>query len=120
MRNIETGYKWVCVSRCTPRQSDGIAMIAAERTRQVSGEGWTPAHDDEHTRGEMAITAACYAANDTDAEVMVMGEDAFPWGSWHDKRKKHDRIRQLVIAGALIAAEIDRLTRARALPGDQK
>jgi hypothetical protein len=60
----------------------------------------------------MAITAACYAANGTDAEVTVHGEDAFPWGSCDDKRAKHSRLRQLAIAGALIAAEIDRLSRA--------
>jgi hypothetical protein len=31
-----------------------------------------------------------------------------------DKRRKHDRRRKLVIAGALIAAEIDRLDMAKA------
>ncbi len=88
-----------------------IDEVAAERKRQTEREGWTDAHDDTHTRGEMAISAACYAANGTDAEVTVSGEDAFPWGSCHDKRAKHPRLRQLAIAGALVAAEIDRLSR---------
>jgi hypothetical protein len=91
--------------------TDGAALIARERQRQIDAEGWTPAHDDEHSHGEMAITAACYAANGTDAEVLVHGEDAWPWGSCDDKRKQHSRVRQLAIAGALIAAEIDRLQR---------
>lgn len=92
----------------------GVAMIAAERKRQLEKEGWSEMHDDDHVLGEMAITAACYAANGTAAEVTVNGGDAFPWGSCHDKRRKHGRIRQLVIAGALIAAEIDRLQRSAA------
>lgn len=88
---------------------NGVALIAAERARQIAKEGWTPEHDDTHSHGEMAISAACYAANGTTAEVTINGRDAFPWGSCDDKRQKHDRVRQLVIAGALIAAEIDRL-----------
>ena len=35
--------------------------------------------------------------------------DGWPWSKEWDKRKKHDKLRSLVIAGALIAAEIDRL-----------
>ena len=40
-------------------------------------------------------------------------ESGGPGTGW-DKRKKHSRVRQLVIAGALIAAEIDRVRRAEA------
>lgn len=35
--------------------------------------------------------------------------DGWPWDVEWDKRKKHDMRRSLVIAGALIAAELDRL-----------
>jgi len=38
---------------------DGVALIAAERRRQIEAEGWTPEHDDEHTRGQIALAAAC-------------------------------------------------------------
>lgn len=44
-------------------------------------------------------------------------EDAWPWDSKWDKREKHNTLRSLVIAGALIAAEIDRIT---ALPSPPK
>lgn len=37
--------------------------------------------------------------------------DGWPWGKEWDKRKKHDKIRSLVIAGALIAAELDQLNK---------
>jgi len=36
-------------------------------------------------------------------------KDGWPWSEEWDKREKHDEIRSLTIAGALIAAEIDRL-----------
>ena len=58
------------------------------------------------------MAAACYAAP---AQIFVeMSEyvDAWPWEPQFDKRGKHSRIRCLTIAGALIAAEIDRLKRA--------
>lgn len=94
-----------------PRASTGADLIAAERQRQMAKEGWTPAHDDEHVSGELAWAAVCYAAPGSvysDGSDMV---DPWPWAKEWDKRDKHDRQRRLVIAGALIAAEIDRLRR---------
>lgn len=41
--------------------SVGVSLIAAERQRQISVEGWTPEHDDAHAHAEMANAAACYA-----------------------------------------------------------
>lgn len=95
---------------------DGIAIIAAERRRQLERENWTPEHDDEHGRGEMAIAGACYAVVGTDASVQYPDDDpegsGWPWGGRWFKPK--DDIRNLARAGALIAAEIDRLLRAAA------
>ena len=90
----------------------GIDLIAAERIRQMHVEGWTPEHDAKHDRGELAKAAACYAVYGTDAEVIEQEEDAWPWSEHWDKRRKHEDIRRLSIAGALIAAEIDRILRA--------
>lgn len=108
----------------------GIELIAAERARQMAVEGWTAAHDAEHDRGELAIAAVCYASPEplkalrsvpcSCREVHCQHLfstvdkwlDPWPWAPEWDKRNKHDRIRQLAIAGALIAAEIDRLTAA--------
>ncbi len=39
----------------------GIELIAQERQRQVSEEGWTAEHDDGHTDQELARAASCYA-----------------------------------------------------------
>jgi len=91
------------------RRLDGAGLIAAERERQVTAEGWTPEHDDEHTIGELVDAAVCYLKHGLDAESPVI----WPWPWAEDWWKpSDDPIRNLVRAGALIAAEIDRLTRA--------
>lgn len=104
----------------------GIALIAAERERQISVEGWTPEHDDEHDDGDLAF-AACYYAMPYAIGVgglikgfTVSPIDLFPptWSADWAKRD-FDRVRNLVKAGALIAAEIDRLQR-KAVEGDGK
>jgi hypothetical protein len=94
--------------------SKGIEMIAAERKRQTEQEGWTPEHDAQHDQGELTIAAACYALNKMPTYADHWQAETSEWWPWHpdwDKREKHDRIRSLAIAGALIAAEIDRLER---------
>lgn len=109
----------------------GIERIAAERQRQIDKEGWTPDHDDEHHHHELAMAASLYAApeplytrDERAAGVMFM--DPWPWDDSWDKRPRFDgtyrlmdadaqgvsdRIRCLEKAGALVAAEIDRLLR---------
>lgn len=94
--------------------SRGASRITAERVRQVIGEGWTIEHDDEHTDGSLRVVAATLAVEGTDAIVVdpdERGSDQDPWGLI----SKHagDEIRRLEIAGALIAAEIDRLLRQK-------
>lgn len=91
-------------------QPDGCELIRLERQRQVSKEGYTDEHDDYHRGGEIAVAAACYAvAGSTKRVVDSRGADAFPWEKRSDKREKHDRLKRLIIAGALLAAEIDRV-----------
>jgi len=86
---------------------DGIEMIAVERQRQVEVEGWTPEHDDGHQGGEMACAAAAFALMHTHKWNII--DQIRPWSSCELKWK--EPIRNLVRAGALIAAEIDRLQR---------
>ena len=102
----------------------GIQRIVDERARQIAKEGWTPEHDDEHTEGELALVGALYA---TPVKLFekVDGDFWNPWPtSWDEDWDKRllernpriatdERIRELEKAGALIAAEIDRLLRKR-------
>ncbi|KXF89908.1 hypothetical protein AT574_14275 [Phaeobacter inhibens] len=93
----------------------GIEAIAAERKRQIEAEGWTPEHDDRHVSAELAQAAAAYALNCCDnsdgPELRFMGADIWPWSDFW--KPSADPICDLTKAGALIAAEIDRLLRQR-------
>lgn len=87
-----------------------ILDVIAERQRQQSVEGWMPEHDDEHCNRELAMAAVCYI-NETGTVNRNGGK---PWGwpwdaSWW---KPNARRRNLVKAGALILAEIERIDRA--------
>lgn len=84
--------------------SQAAIDVLAERRRQTDEEGWTADHDDEYTKGQLAAAATCY----------VTGFPLYwPWlRSWW---KPTTRRRNLVKAGALILAEIERLDRATAV-----
>lgn len=89
--------------------------VLAERQRQISAEGWTPAHDDEHGDGSMGTAAACYAlANVTSARPGALSPSYLAawvgWGNGWFKPGSHRR--NLEKAGALILAEIERIDRA--------
>lgn len=112
---------------------DGVDFIRQERARQIEEEGWDSEHDDEHEDGELALAGACYAIPADHRKREVGYEWAFmvadlvcalwpwwehpvrgrPFKNWW-KPSPTDRIRELTKAGALIAAEIDRLKRAEA------
>jgi hypothetical protein len=88
-----------------------IADVVKERGHQIFAEGFDVTHDDKQTLGQMAAAAACYAAPFDMSRY-------WPWGDEWDKKDKHPRRRQLVIAAALIVAEIERLDRAEAATND--
>lgn len=93
----------------------GIEVIAAERQRQIEEEGWSIEHDCiEHPYEELAKAAACYALPEdyrpykgynTMCDIPVN----WPWSIEYWKPAPNNRIKELAKAGALIAAEIDRL-----------
>ena len=108
----------------------GAELISAERRRQIEIEGYAAAHDAEQDEDSdqsgLVPAAIAYAAapdivyrRHTDRETaqgvpgVVVFEDYWPswWDDEHDKRHKHSQLRRLVIAGALLAAEIDRIQR---------
>lgn len=114
----------------------GAQRIVDERKRQIEKLDWTPAHDDCHDDCGLALAAVCYAAQAALVRVYVKKDyaagfsldDPWPWDNC-DARNHHGnavlpypldeahRIRLLEKAGALIAAEIDRLLRERAIDG---
>lgn len=119
------------------------ADVVAERQRQMSVEGWSPAHDDEHTNAEMALAATAYVLHAYDATEYktiylpaphyarysddapsVFGGDpvsvplCWPWAAewWKPKNVRRDLVR----AAALLLAEIDRLDRALLPPSPEQ
>lgn len=103
----------------------GAELIADERARQVSKEGWDATHDAEShgtadTEGDLAMAAAAYCVlckvedghlspfgdPGDRTEYMTLGMKLWPWSSKEIKPRGH--MRNLIRAGALIAAEIDR------------
>ena len=96
--------------------SSGVDMIAEERRRQMAEEGHDESHDDGHSDGQLARAACCYASpvplyEHTEWKRGHTFRDPWPWDLHDDKRGKHTRLEELAKAGALIAAEIDRLLR---------
>jgi len=92
------------------QQSRAATDALAERRRQVEAEGWTPEHDDVHSNNDMALAAAAYALH-------VGGQKSAARITWPQTWslewfKPTTARRDLVKAGALILAEIERIDRA--------
>lgn len=132
--------EYAAVLRTKSDQPSGAGLIATERARQVSAEGWTPEHDDQHADFQLAQAARAYlwAARQTsigleserlpldlptanhnpwNGRALEAGSFAWPVSQWPWEsswwKPSDDPIRNLVKAGALIAAEIDRLQRLK-------
>lgn len=79
------------------RRSGGAELIAIERARQVFGEGYTLEHDRELGFGQIAQAAEAY---------LTGSPERHPWPA-ETLKLSGDILRNLVKAGALIAAAID-------------
>lgn len=88
--------------------------VLAERRRQIEVEGWTPQHDDEHDNWELSRAAVCYGDMGGNGPFSyphtVHPPRGWPW-HWTWWKPSDDPRRNLVKAGALILAEIERLDR---------
>lgn len=83
----------------------GIELITKEREEQIFKHGFDPYHDDQYVGEELQQAASA-----------ILTQDWTSWPenwdvSWRDRIHSKPRIEQLTIAGALIAAEIDRIDR---------
>ena len=84
----------------------GIELIAIERQEQIEKHGWTSEYDNAHENEEL-IRAAIYALDPCMDNFRQLD---LGWGSFVSRiDNKDNRVDQLKVAGALIAAEIDRL-----------
>lgn len=89
--------------------NSAIELIAEERIRHAR-LGRDAAHDATHTNSELTAAALCYAAASDASMLDPTGDlilETWPWPA-EGFDPSDDTIRNLVIAGSLIAAEIDR------------
>lgn len=93
---------------------NGAELITAERKAQTSVHGWTDEHDDQHQAGELANAAAYLAATrpgHPPSEIGAYLANKNRITGSGEAAARDMRVKHLVIAGALCAAEIDRLQR---------
>ena len=99
----------------------GARDVLAERTRQQQDLGWSHAHDDNYADMELAAAASAYASyaarnflDEKDLYSLWQPPLDWPWSrSWW---KPKDPRRDLVRAGALILAQIERIDREQGEP----
>lgn len=97
------------LARLESRTAAAAAVdVLAERQRQVAAEGWTASHDDEYQNSELADAAACYAIHAHNQGFSTPAHWPWPPTWWKQTNPRRD----LVKAGALILAEIERIDRA--------
>lgn len=86
-----------------------LDLIKTERLRQIDEEGYHEDHDDKHEEGELALMAAAYALSSGGERNKEALDAVISILQWDVKPK--DRVRDLVRAGALILAELERVLR---------
>lgn len=108
-RMIYSIFPQLC--ECEEETKSAMDLIAEEREKQIS-KGFNWRHDDKHDCHQLSDAAIVYAAP-APLRYQVMN-----WWPWDKKSLKEDdsfttegRIGELVKAGALIVAEIERLQR---------
>lgn len=93
-----------------PEIKTGMYYISKERERQIHEEGFTIEGDKLYEDEQLAFAAATYALPEVVNKSRTFKRiHLWPWASQWWKPSTEDRIKELAKAGALIAAEIDRL-----------
>ena len=100
---------------CAPKppMKTGIELIAAERERQITAEGYTAAHDDRHSPNDLLYAAWAYIEaaihighGQNVMAAMCVDPEYYPWkdGSFKPSHVLNENLKK---AGALIAAAMD-------------
>lgn len=103
-RYFITNRKRLLHSVALLKMKTGIELIAEERKEQVEKHGYDVVHDTKFYSNNELVKSALFC----------IAPNFFEWPyNWSDEHREgiygKDRVSQLKIAGALIAAEIDRL-----------
>ena len=92
--------------------SIAINDVIAERIRQIAK--YPAEHDDGHDDGSIALAASCIA--DPSGGLLQLSEPQVFFSGWEKGlarhiRAKHTHRQRLVVAAAMLVAEIERLDR---------
>lgn len=87
---------------------EGIELIVTERLEQIEKHGWTLDHDTQWSNGELCHAVKGLLLDDEMMRVVVGIPNGWDGQIW-DKLARKSYKERLVIAGALIAAELDRI-----------
>ena len=91
---------------------ESVKLVWDERLRQINQEGYDSFHDDGEAEGQLSKSAMVYACPECQREQVM---NSWSWDMQDLKLSSEDtiegRIKNLIKAGALICAEIDRLER---------
>ncbi|MDD8319140.1 hypothetical protein LAW57_03570 [Escherichia coli] len=87
-----------------------ILDVIAERQRQKAVEGWTSEHDDKYGKSQLLWASSCYVLN----AIHPFNRIPFGWPWTPEWWKPTNPRRDMVKAGALILAEIERIDRQEA------
>ena len=87
-----------------------ILDVIAERQRQKAVEGWTSEHDDKYGKSQLLWASSCYVLNTIQPFNRIPMD--WPWAPewWKPTNPRRDMVK----AGALILAEIERIDRQEA------
>lgn len=107
LRDLPGGAPGFALAATQP--TEAARSVLAERARQIAAEGWTPEKDDAYNPGVLAEAGGIYALHAFDPFRAKEAPEGWPWspGWWKPKDPRSN----LVKAGALILAEIERIDR---------
>lgn len=92
----------------------GVSLIAQERWEQIHKHGFDETNDEDYDRGQL-VQAACFCIDkyiESAYGVMAIHDWPYGWGSeFKNKILAKNHKGKLKVAGAFIAAEIDRIIR---------
>lgn len=111
-----------------PTKKDAFTAFAEERRRQIEEKFFTPIYDDNYVEGDLARAAASYSLSAAAAaqrkqslkgvpglvhEMLdATGKKLFPWPmTWFKPNEVNRSKRDIEKAGALLAAEWERIDR---------
>lgn len=90
----------------------GVLIIADERQKQIDKYGFTAqqsvSHPEWYDNYQLQLAAFTLLAHEFEEQVEIQTPDGWD-EDWVKKMNSNPRLERLTIAGALIAAEIDRI-----------